>query len=412
MNGLEQIGSYKFMVQTGQGAFGRVFLAEHVITKDHVAIKCIPKCNTKSSALRRFQIEVSLLKKIDHPMIVQLFQVLEDANYHYLVMEFVPKNSLSSVIKTNGRMIEPTARKYFLQLISTLEYLHNDMKIAHRDLKAENVLLDKYNNIRLADFGVSRTFTETTPTMNTDCGTLVYLPPEMILKQPYTTMADIWSAGVLLYFMLVGRFPFDSTDANQVAYRILHCPAEFPKSLSPAVIDLLKKMLQKRPEDRIRLEKIKEHPWFSCMEYHAMKHRLEEVRESSSKFDTEIVRELERFGIDTSSLKHKLFLHDFEDEAVAIYRIRHRMNVTEEIRSLTMFKSGSSGYLPSSPTPPPPPTQIINPRVAPSPLVGPFPEIKRHAADEVTAVARPVVMSRLVARNDIRNLRRRSAVPR
>ena len=408
MDGTSQIGPYKFLMQLGQGAHGKVFLAEHTRTKDHVAIKCIPKCNLKGSRLQRFHVEVSLMKSIDFPMIAQLFQVLEDRTYHYLVLEFVQKNSLSSLIKTTGRMIEPTARKYFLQLMATLEYLHNDKRIMHRDLKAENILLDKNSNIRLVDFGLSRTFTETTPELNTRCGTLEYLPPEMILKRPYTTAADIWSAGVLLYFLVVGRFPFDSEDANQIARRILHSPVEYPTSLSPAVIDLLKKMLQKRPEDRIHLEKIKEHPWFSCMEFTAMQGRLEELQQQFLEYDTIVVQNMERKGIDISSLKQKLFLNDFEDETVAIYRIRHRARLTDEMRGLTLVKSGSSGYLPKA-------GALPSEATPPSPLIeaGPFvPQSEGRRQSNVgecmlRGTPRPIAMARFV-RREVTAQRRKS----
>ena len=151
----------------------------------------------------------------------------------------------------------------FFQLVLSLEYLHKVKKIVHRDLKAENILLDRNNNIRVVDFGLSKAFEEGKPYLETQCGSPAYVSPEIIKEQPYTSASDIWSAGVLLYAMVLGSLPFNSDHDNlgDLLRKILEENVELPESLSRDLRDLLKKMLIKDPRKRIRLEEVKDHAW-------------------------------------------------------------------------------------------------------------------------------------------------------
>lgn len=155
----QEIGVYQILSKLGSGSFASVWLAQHKLTGLKVAIKVVQKSSLDTAdALMRFNRECALLKQIEHPFIAELFEIIDDSNAFYLVMEYVEHGNMLNYVNNNGRLSEDRARHYFCQLISALDYLHNEKFIAHRDLKAENVLLDVYDNIRLIDFGLSNAF--------------------------------------------------------------------------------------------------------------------------------------------------------------------------------------------------------------------------------------------------------------
>jgi serine/threonine protein kinase len=157
----DSIGSYKFAHFVASGNYGAVWQASHIILHLDVAIKVVPKTAVESDDSRmRFVREVTLLQKMDHPFISPLFQMLEDDLNHYLVMEYVPGGNLLSLIQEHGCLSEGLARHYFMQLISVLDYLHSEQEVAHRDLKAENLVIDRYQNIRVIDFGFAHSFSD------------------------------------------------------------------------------------------------------------------------------------------------------------------------------------------------------------------------------------------------------------
>lgn len=165
------IGDYILNDVIGQGSFASVKVAEHKITHTQVAVKIIPRQNIGDpDHVARFKREVDLIKDLDHPFIAEFFEVLEDDDHFYIIMEYVKNGNMLNYVNINGELNEDQARHYFCQLISVLEYLHEIKKIAHRDLKAENVLLDAHNNIRLIDFGLSNTFSNETNFLKTACG--------------------------------------------------------------------------------------------------------------------------------------------------------------------------------------------------------------------------------------------------
>ena len=169
--GETKIGNYLMLSQIGSGAFASVWLAQHVTTKIKVAIKIIQKKSIESAeAKTRFNREMALLKQMTHPFIAEFFESIENENFHFLVMEYAENGNMLEFINNKGQLTEPQARHYFSQLVSVLEYLHNEKLIAHRDLKAENVLLDRYNNIRVIDFGLSNQFSSSQPQLKTACG--------------------------------------------------------------------------------------------------------------------------------------------------------------------------------------------------------------------------------------------------
>jgi serine/threonine protein kinase len=150
-------------------------------------------------------------------------------------------------VNEHGPLQEDRARRYFCELISALDYLHNSQLVAHRDLKAENVLLDRNDNIRLIDFGLSKYFTKGTPTLVTACGSPAYCAPDMIRGELYTKAADIWSAGVLLYAMVAGTLPYNADSIPDLLHKIVFDDIEYPQLMSRSLTDLLRRMLTKDP---------------------------------------------------------------------------------------------------------------------------------------------------------------------
>jgi serine/threonine protein kinase len=215
-----------------------------------------------------------------------------------------------------------------------------EQKVAHRDLKCENVLLDRYNNIRVIDFGLSNQFTDIHPRLSTACGSPAYASPEMVRGNTYTQVADIWSAGILLYGIVAGFLPFDDDDLQILLQKIVYTETHFPAFMTPQLIDLLQKMLCKDPERRITLAMIKCHPWFSQTEYLAL---LDEMHQGA-KWDgqdpeaaihKEIIDEMTALGIDCRELHHSLLVGDFT-ELTALYRIILREQTVEKMKGIML----------------------------------------------------------------------------
>ncbi|OHT08314.1 hypothetical protein TRFO_04930 [Tritrichomonas foetus] len=165
------VGDYILERAIGSGTFASVLLGIHQVTKTKVAVKRISRQNFHDSDFEeRFRREVDLIRKLDHPFIAEFYDVIQDDSNYYIIMELVENGNMLDYVNNNGELQENQARHYFCQLISVLEYLHEEKKIAHRDLKAENVLLDRHFNIRLIDFGLSNIFTDDDPFLKTACG--------------------------------------------------------------------------------------------------------------------------------------------------------------------------------------------------------------------------------------------------
>ena len=184
----------------GKGVFSEVYLIQHKQTEELFARKCIHhnKVNLKDR-------ELLIMKKIKHPNIVSFYDSFEESNQLNIIIEYCEKGDLQEFL--NGRkMKEKHALHYFYQILQGLNYLHSN-NIIHRDIKPQNILIDKYNVCKIADFGFAR-YKEEDTLLKTVCGSPLYMAPEIIKKQHYTESADIWSAGVLFYQMLTGYQPF------------------------------------------------------------------------------------------------------------------------------------------------------------------------------------------------------------
>ncbi|CAI2725379.1 unnamed protein product [Schistosoma spindalis] len=258
-----KLGTYVIERTIGKGIFSSVKLAKHTITGIFVAIKIVDKSRLSPENLKKIYRESDILKELHHSNIVKLYQVMETQRLLCMVMEYVSNGELFDYIATNGRFSEVDARIKFLDVLSAVDYTHS-CGIVHRDLKAENILLDSEMNIKLADFSFGTHFNSPNHLLTTWCGSPPYAAPEIFLGEPYIGVkADIWSLGVILYVMVCGALPFDAQSLPHLKNQVLSASFRVPYWLSMACEQVIRSMLSKEPSDRPTTKRISQFPWFT-----------------------------------------------------------------------------------------------------------------------------------------------------
>ena len=260
----KKIGDYILLDQIGKGTFSKVSRAFHTISEQIVAVKILDKNKIEDEIdIERINREIEILSKIYHPNICQMYETYTTIHNYYLMMEYISGGDLFDYITKNKYLEENKACYYFRQLISAMEYL-SSLGIAHRDIKPENILLNEdYTQIKLIDFGLSN-YAENNELLKSSCGSPCYASPEMLSGKPYSGFeTDIWSAGIVLYSMLVGGLPFDDEELKSLYEQIKEGKFYIPSTLSLEAIDLLKKILRVEPEKRITIKELKKHSWFN-----------------------------------------------------------------------------------------------------------------------------------------------------
>ncbi|MCP9266219.1 hypothetical protein DINM_021728 [Dirofilaria immitis] len=208
--------------------------------------------------------EIRIMSALKHPNIIQIFEVFENRDKIILVMEYASGGELYDYVSTFGSLPEPEARRIFRQITSAILYCHKH-KVAHRDLKLENILLDADNNAKIADFGLSNYFSDKT-LLNTFCGSPLYASPEIINGTPYRgPEVDCWSLGILLYTLVYGSMPFDGRDFNRMVRQIKRGAYFEPDTPSTASM-LIRNMLRVNPERRADIDEIASHWWLNLDE--------------------------------------------------------------------------------------------------------------------------------------------------
>ena len=251
----------------GEGAFGKVKEAIHVLTKEKLAVKILEKSRIKKQDdLVRIKREVHILSKVYHPNLIQLYEVIETKCYYFQIMEYARMGELSKYIRKMVRQTEPETFHIFKQLVSGVEYQHNQGYV-HRDIKPSNILLDDNLTIKIIDFGLGNVF-EKEQFLQTPCGSPCYAAPELIAGEIYDPIkVDIWSTGIVLYALAVGCLPFDEEDKAVLYKNIMTCNFMIPNYISVELKDLLKKILTRNPKKRLTIQQIKKHKWFAtCAE--------------------------------------------------------------------------------------------------------------------------------------------------
>ncbi|RIB06014.1 kinase-like domain-containing protein [Gigaspora rosea] len=257
-----KIGQYNVLQTLGVGSFGKVKLAVHTITGHKVAMKFINRRKIAHlDMVGRVKREIQYLKFLRHPHIIKLYEVITMPTDIIMVMEYA-RGELFNLIVEKGKMCEDDARRFFQQIICAVEYCHRH-KIVHRDLKPENLLLDPYNNVKIADFGLSNIMTDG-DFLKTSCGSPNYAAPEVISGRLYAgPEVDVWSCGVILFVMLCGRLPFDDEYIPTLFKKINGGIYTLPSFISVEAKYLLNSMLIVDPLKRITIQEIRQTSWFN-----------------------------------------------------------------------------------------------------------------------------------------------------
>ena len=264
LNPKEIICEFILKEKLGEGAFGSVRLGINKQTGEKVAIKILEKSKLSQYENKiKLAREIEILKKLKHPNIIQLYSVIETERQFLLIMEYIKGKELYQYILLKKKISEEEACLYFQQIISGIEYLHK-IKITHRDIKAENILIEQNTNtIKIIDFGLSNTYDDKEEGMlSTACGSPSYAAPEMLEGKLYKGgKVDIWSAGVVLFAMICGYLPFDDEDNSELYKKIINGKYSIPSHVSRQGRDLLYGLLNTNPRKRINISQIKKHSW-------------------------------------------------------------------------------------------------------------------------------------------------------
>ncbi|KAL7792639.1 hypothetical protein V8C37DRAFT_380175 [Trichoderma ceciliae] len=284
------IGPWQLGRTLGKGSSARVRLCRHSITNQLAAVKIVnrrmaylvqdsslaalskwdsslPEVNGEMRVPVAIEREVAILKLIEHPNIMKLYDIWENRSEIYLILEYIDQGDLFTFINTKGRLSEEVAIYFFRQMISAIAYCHS-FNVCHRDLKPENILITADLQIKIADFGMAALHQTATHRLATACGSPHYAAPELLKNRQYRgDRADIWSMGVILFAMLSATLPFDDPDLRVMMGKTKRGQYEMPKFLSPEAEDLIRRMLQVNPDHRITMKQIWQHPLIQRYNY-------------------------------------------------------------------------------------------------------------------------------------------------
>lgn len=252
---------YKVGKTLGKGAFGKVNLVMHKLSRKLVALKSINKDYLKEETSKKKMLqEVQILRRNRHPNVVKLYETFEADKHVCLVLELCAGGDLLNYVRKRRRLKENYAKFLFRQIIEGISHIHSK-SILHRDIKLDNILLDGKGVIKIGDFGVSK-LVKRNEKMYDQCGTPAYIAPEILRdKGYYGFAADIWSAGVVLYAMLYGTVPFKANNMNELHKLIMKAKYTLKDDISEDARDLLKGLLERDPTKRISIPNVLSHKW-------------------------------------------------------------------------------------------------------------------------------------------------------
>ena len=288
----------------------------------------------------RVEREISILKQVKHPNMIQLYEIIETSKDLSLVMEYISGGELFDYIVEKGKLEEDEARDFFRQIISGTEYLHK-LHISHRDLKPENMLLEPNHNVKIVDFGLSNRYKDNEQ-LETACGSPCYAAPEMVAGKRYSGEAvDIWSSGIVLFAMICGYLPFEDTNTSKLYKKIIKGNISIPNHVSNSANDLIKHILNTDPSTRYTIKDIKNHKWFTnngTLTWYNLKINEKPL----ASINTKVMVQMANYGFtDEKKIKYQLSKNYHNRVTVAYHllygRILNRMKDMEQ-----MFNIGSS----------------------------------------------------------------------
>ncbi|VDM24396.1 unnamed protein product [Toxocara canis] len=280
-----RVDEYTIGKAIGKGNFAVVRLAKHSISNTKVAVKIVNKSRLDEDSVLKVDREIRILKTLAHPHIIKLYEVIRTEQYTYIVTEYAGHGEVFEMLMEKGRVEEAEARRLFQQTSAAVAYCHA-RGIVHRDLKAENLLLDAHNDVKLIDFGFSN-FQQPQSLLSTWCGSPPYAAPELLLGKEYDGMkADVWSLGVVLYILVTGGFPFPGHSLDKLKRAVLAGQLKIPYWVSVECSDLIRKMLTFHPGKRYSIENVVQHRWFVIDESPKMQQLIRESMNSGLHPDT------------------------------------------------------------------------------------------------------------------------------
>uniref|UniRef100_A0A8B9L501 non-specific serine/threonine protein kinase n=1 Tax=Astyanax mexicanus TaxID=7994 RepID=A0A8B9L501_ASTMX len=322
-----QVGFYEILRTLGKGNFAVVKLARHKVTKTQVAIKIIDKTRLNSSNLEKIYREVQIMKLLNHPHIIKLYQVMETKDMLYIVTEYAKNGEMFDFLTSNGRMSEAEARKKFWQILTAVDYCHRH-HIVHRDLKTENLLLDANMNIKLADFGFGN-FYKTGEPLSTWCGSPPYAAPEVFEGKEYEgPQLDIWSLGVVLYVLVCGSLPFDGESLPALRQRVTEGRFRIPFFMSEDCENLIRKMLVVDPAKRITVAQIKQHRWMLAdptAPHQTLTHSLSDYNSNLGDYSEPVLGIMQTLGIDRQRTVESLQSSSYNHFSAIYYLLLERV---------------------------------------------------------------------------------------
>lgn len=335
---LKDMNQFIIGEKLGQGSFGMVRLAIHILSGEKVAIKILDRTKIKEKMDKiRIEREIEVLTKLIHPNIIRIFQVIQTNVSLNIIQEYACGKDFMEYLADKKKIDENEACHYFQQIISALEYIHKQ-GIAHRDLKPENMILTKTKEIKVIDFGLSNTY-KPGELLSTACGSPCYAAPEMLQGKSYIgSLVDIWSAGIILYLMLCGHHPFEDSTHSGLYKKIKNGKFTIPKYVSREARDLLNNILVTNPKKRFKITQIKAHPWFNLID--PKKNLSSGINLKSIIFpiDEDIIHRMESFGYNKQKVRAELYSNELGNSSIT-YNLFLRQKIKKEIPSVSDLKS-------------------------------------------------------------------------
>ncbi|SPN96577.1 related to serine/threonine-specific protein kinase [Cephalotrichum gorgonifer] len=355
---LKSVGNYTLGRLIGKGSFGKVYLATHKLTNGSKVV--LKSANKADPNLAR---EIHHHRQFVHPHIARLYEVVVTETMVWMVLEYCSGDELYDYLLKHGPLPADKVQRIFAQLVGAVAYVHRQSCV-HRDLKLENILFDKHENVKLVDFGFTREYEGKANHLQTFCGTICYSAPEMLKGEKYAgEKVDVWSLGVILYALLCGELPFDDDDDNVTRTKILTDDPKFPDNFPPDALSLIKLLLSKRPILRPTLSDILNHPFLA---EHAPAQQVilavQPAAPFSSPLEKETLQRMRSAGVSIDSVIESVLSQRCDalagwwtlllekEERKARRRERKRKEKDAELRSLRRLSAASSRLERMTPT--------------------------------------------------------------
>ena len=335
---VKNIAQFSMGEKLGEGTFGVVRIATHILTGERVAVKVLDRARIREQADKtRIEREIEILKKLHHSNIIHLYSVINTNYTLYLVQEYASGKELFEYIISKKKLSDNEACKYFQQIISGVEYIHK-LQIAHRDLKPENMLLTSSKDIKIVDFGLSNTYKKG-GLLSTACGSPCYAAPEMLSGKQYRGITvDIWSCGVILFVMLCGYLPFEDNNNESLYKKIIGGKYTIPNFVSKSGKDLLKKILETNPRKRITVPEIKKHPWFNLIDSSKNVHNGIDTKVNVIPIDEEIVSKMESYEYNKEEVRANVLMNE-HNHITTTYYLLLKKKTRKKVPSVSDLKS-------------------------------------------------------------------------